>query len=102
MAPESVIDIVKKYISIMPADLKPRSVWLFGSQVRGSASEDSDIDVAMVFDKLEDIFKQQFRLMKARRGIDLRIEPHPFKKTHFNVQNPFAAEIIRTGIQIDI
>lgn len=76
------------------------SVWLFGSYVRGTATEDSDIDIALVFDKLEDKFQAQLELMKLRRNIDFRIEPHPIDKNEFTIQNHFVDEIINTGLQI--
>jgi len=40
--------------------------------------------------------------MRLRRKIDLRIEPHPIKEQDFNVVNPFAFEIEKTGIEITI
>jgi hypothetical protein len=38
--------------------------------------------------------------MRLRREIDLRIEPHPILEEDFNIQNPLAYEIKRTGIEI--
>ncbi len=40
--------------------------------------------------------------MRLRRKIDLRIEPHPIKEQDFNSMNPFAYEIAKTGIEIDV
>jgi len=42
----------------------------------------------------------QLKLMKWRRGFDLSIEPHPFDKADFNVDNPFAYEILTKGIDL--
>jgi len=36
-------------------------------------------------------------LLKLRRNIDIRIEPHPFEVKDFNDSNLFACEIIGTG-----
>ncbi len=59
------------------------------------------IDIAVVVDSfggdIVDIFSS---LLKLRRNIDIRIEPHPFEVKDFNDSNPFACEIIRTGKKI--
>lgn len=56
----------------------------------------------MVLDKLsdEDRFNLQVELMTLAANFDVRIEPHPIGKRDFNFSNPFAAEIIKTGIEI--
>jgi len=76
-------------------------MFIFGSSVTGVASEDSDIDIAVVADDFSgDAVDDMFRLMKSRRNIDLRIEPHAFLPSDFHEGNPFAAEIMRSGIRI--
>ncbi len=47
-----------------------------------------------------DIIDTQIELMKLRRKINLRIEPHPFKEVDFNRSNPVANEILNYGISI--
>jgi len=42
------------------------------------------------------------QLMRLRRKIDLRIEPHPIGESEFNNTNPFAWEVQSTGIEIDL
>lgn len=49
---------------------------------------------------MDDFFSVQMQLMRFRRSIDLRIEPHPIWEGDFNIQNPFAWEIQKTGIEI--
>ena len=65
---------------------------------------ESDIDVALVIDNLADSerFDTQVRLMLLAAKIDTRIEPHPISKQDLNSNNPFAAEIRRTGIELKI
>ena len=43
---------------------------------------------------------QNVQLMKLRRDVDMRIEPHPFAKSDFDETNPFIKEIIETGERI--
>ncbi len=96
------IDIVNKYVSFLVDEQKLNlsQVFLFGSYAKNRQNEDSDIDVALVFQNLENRFEMQLKLMKWRRKFDLSIEPHPFDKSDFNVSNPFAYEIIQTGMDL--
>jgi uncharacterized protein len=49
---------------------------------------------------MPDFFSMQRLLMRLRRNVDLRIEPHPIMEQDFNSSNPFAWEIEKTGIKI--
>jgi hypothetical protein len=49
---------------------------------------------------IDDIFEIQMDLMRMRRNIDSRIEPHPIRKADFNYSNSFAKEILDNGIKI--
>jgi len=79
-------------------DLK--KAYLFGSYAKGIERDDSDIDIALVVGKMDDFYSVQMQLMRLRRKIDLRIEPHPIWDKDFNIQNPFAYEIQQTGIEL--
>ena len=63
---------------------KIKSAYLYGSFVKGSFKEESDIDVAIVLDNMKDKFSELYDLMRHRRQFDLRIEPHPFSSKEFN------------------
>ena len=76
-------------------------MYLFGSYVKGTYHEDSDIDIAVFLDKDDiDGFTEQVELMRLRWDIDLAIEPHAFARTDFDETDPFVGEIIRTGERI--
>lgn len=101
MDKEKAIEIVKKYINFLRANnLNIERAYLFGSYAKGMVNEDSDIDLAVVFKEFPDSFDMQVRLMKLRRKFDVRIEPHPFRDSDFNPTNPFAKEVLNTGLQI--
>ncbi len=102
MVDQSVIDTVKQYIMIIPKDFGVKKAYLFGSFAQGKEKEESDIDIALVLENMPDFFSAQKQLMKLRRNIDLRIEPHPIKEQDFNSLNPFAYEIEQTGIEINV
>jgi len=100
MVNQSIIDTAKLYIQRIPENLELKKAYLFGSYAKGNEQNDSDIDIAIVIGKMDDFFSVQMQLMRLRRTIDLRIEPHPILEEDFNNQNPFAYEIQKTGIEL--
>lgn len=96
-APEAAV----KYAAFLKKT-KPgiKKIYLFGSHAKGKSNQDSDIDIAIIFDKLTDSFDMQVELMKIRRKFDTRIEPHPFRESEFNASNPLATEIMKNGLEI--
>jgi len=101
MDKRAALKVVKKFITFLKENkFNIQKAYIFGSYARGSFHEDSDIDLAIIMSNLPDTFNMQVQLMKLRRKFDTRIEPHPFDETDFNTSNPFANEILRTGIQI--
>ena len=100
MVNQSVIDTAKRYIRKIPESMELKKAYLFGSYAKGNAHNDSDIDIAIVIGKMDDFFSIQMDLMRLRRTVDLRIEPHPIWEGDFNIQNPFAFEIQNTGIEL--
>lgn len=76
------------------------NAYIFGSYAKGTFNEDSDIDIALIFNKLKNRFDMRVELMKLGRNFDLRIEPHPFTIIDFEDMNPFIKEIIDNGIEI--
>jgi len=78
------------------------SAYLFGSYAKGKPTDDSDIDLALIFRNIDNSkrFDLQVQLMLLASKIDLRIEPHPISLEDFNSGNPFVIEIKKTGIEI--
>lgn len=100
MITESAINTAKDYLLSLPPELDVRRAYIFGSYAKGTQREDSDIDIAVVLGHMDDFFEVQMELFRRRRGIDLRIEPHPFDENDFSNNNPVAAEIMNTGIEV--
>jgi predicted nucleotidyltransferase len=100
MVDPSVIDIAREYLKVTRAEMEIENAYLFGSCAKGKARRESDIDIALVLNKIDNFFETQFKLMKLRRKIDLRIEPHPILEKDFDMENPLAREIIETGVLI--
>ena len=98
---EQVNSIVMQYATSLKEFINLHSLYLYGSYANGNFNKDSDIDIAVVADGFTgDVVEDTFMLMKIRRNIDKRIEPHPFSIHEFNEENPIAREIISTGVKI--
>ena len=94
-------DVAVKYATFL-RKINPsiKKVYLFGSYAKGTASDNSDIDLAIIFDNLSDVFDMQVELMKMRRKFDTRIEPHPFSESDFSDSHPLAKEILNNGVEV--
>lgn len=100
----NVADIVrelKEFHHILGRNFSIQAMYLYGSYAKGSATPYSDIDVAVVSKDFQGItyFDRQ-KLNRFIINFDERLELHPFRPDDFTEENPFAAEIIRTGIKI--
>ena len=96
-----ILNAIEKYIEEISKYYTIDAVILFGSYAKGTNTNDSDIDIAVVSSDIIDKIDDMVRLMKLRRNIDLRIEPHPIKTAEFKEnETPFIDEIIRTGIEL--
>ena len=100
MVTEAAIEIALSFLKQLPEDMNVKKAYLFGSHARGNSSDISDIDVAVIVGSNNDIFDLQMQMLRIRRKIDLRIEPHPIKEADFSSQNPFADEVIRSGLEL--
>lgn len=102
MVKNEILNIADKYATAVSRKYNPLKVFLFGSCAKGNNDDSSDIDIAVVFQDYSDYFGMQMNLMRERRDIDVRIEPHPFKLEDFNHNDPLAYEVIKHGIEINI
>ena len=97
-----IMEIVQKYVDKILENYHVEAIILFGSYAKGTEHEDSDIDIAVVTDDIEnDVFEEEVKLMVLRRGIDYRIEPHIIRIQDYKEKNdPFIQEVINTGIKV--
>jgi len=102
IATDLIIETVKRYIEELEKNgIEIREAILFGSFVKGTAKEWSDIDVALVSpDFTGDRFEDRRKIVPLRRNIDNRIEPLPFRPEDFDNGGMFAEEIKKTGMRI--
>ncbi len=74
-------------------------VVLYGSYAKGTQNEDSDIDVAIIVNSIDqDFFTYAPLLWKLKREIDDRIEPILIEKN--GDESGFLKEVLKTGLII--
>jgi len=93
---------IKKYIQILQdSGIAIWRLYLFGSYATNRFNAESDINLAVFLDKDKiDSLDQDVRLMRLRRKVDLRIEPHSFALSDFKSPDPFVKEILTSGKRI--
>jgi predicted nucleotidyltransferase len=97
-----ILNVAKKYVDLLNQSGFPISeAYLYGSYSNGTATIDSDIDIAIVSNKFEgNRYLDKVKIRCLYRKIDLRLSAYPFTKTDLT-DNPFAAqEIVKKGIRI--
>ncbi|MEO8209387.1 MAG: nucleotidyltransferase domain-containing protein [bacterium] len=102
MDKSDIIKQAEQFARAVKKKFNYKNIILFGSFAKGTGTEDSDIDIAVVFNDISDSINMQLELMRLRRNIDSRIEPHPFKEIDFNYSNPIVNEILKHGFEIKI
>ena len=96
------LDIAQRYARAVKVKYNYIRIILFGSYAKGNYNDDSDIDIAVVFKDYSNLIDMQLELMRLRRKIDSRIEPHPFRESEFELSNPMVNEILKYGQEIKI
>ena len=90
------IESVKRFSASIRDSYKPLLVVLYGSYARGSQSPSSDIDVAVIVDRIEgDFLEREAELYRIRREIDDRIEPILLEAG--NDPSGFVSTVMSTG-----
>ena len=95
------LSIARQYAAVVKTNYDCTQIFLFGSYAKGTNHEESDIDIAVILKEFENPMDIQLELMRLRRKIDSRIEPHPFREKDFNLSNPVVHEILQHGRRID-
>ncbi len=99
---KEIMEIVQKYVEKVCENYQIEAIILFGSYAKGTWHEDSDIDIAIITNDIKNnIFNEELNLVKLRRKIDTRIEPHLISVDDYkNIETPLIQEIIDTGIKV--
>ena len=98
--PDAVTRSVKRFLAAVQQRRRVEAAYVYGSQVKGTSTEWSDIDLAVISPDFADPFQERLALMRLAAQIDDRIEPHPFTPQDFDASNPLASEIRKTGVRV--
>ena len=98
MDKEQAIKLAQEYKKVLLEKMPVKALYLYGSYSKGNYTEESDIDIAVVVDKLSDnYFEDTPLLWKLKRKISNLIEPVLLTEDQ---NNPLYADILKTGILV--
>jgi predicted nucleotidyltransferase len=98
-----VNNAAKAYADRVRQEMPVTRAYLFGSYALGTATEQSDVDICFFLDSFDgkrrvDIIK---KLLKLTEGYDdVGFEPLALPSTELSNGNPFAMEVVNTGVEI--
>ena len=96
MDKEQAIKLAQCYKAAVAERLPLKAVYLYGSYSKGNPTEDSDIDIAVIVERMSDnYFEDTPLLWKLKRKI--MIEPVLLTE---DINNPLYADILKTGMLI--
>ncbi len=76
MDQEQITRIAETYSRSVTVNFRVKKIILYGSHAKGTATDESDIDIAVVVNSVEgDLLAAKAMLFQLRRDIDDRIEP---------------------------
>ena len=93
----NIIEAIKKGLASLPLDIE---VWLYGSEARGDARPDSDIDLLVLF-TLEDESEIYNVTTPIEWDCGVAINPMIYSKLQWESRmTPFRLNVINDGIKI--
>ncbi len=100
-------NLIRSLYRLVSDKIKVDGIYLFGSYAKGNPREESDIDIAILSEDFEGV-RLNDRSMISKiiiretfpNLVFTDIEIHPYKTEDFTKDDPFVAEILRTGIRI--
>jgi uncharacterized protein len=100
--PVDVMKKIEEFLSTLKRHKIPiKRAILFGSYAQGYQRKWSDIDIALVSDIFEgDRISDKDKIRRITLSVSSEIDVIPFSPDDFNTENPFAKEIISTGISL--
>ncbi len=99
MDQEKALNIAREYAAAVRKVIDTSAIFLYGSCARGTASKDSDIDIAVVVDQIPgDYLNTMTVLWRLTRAVDYDIEP--VLLTAEDDKSGFLSTVRKTGIAV--
>lgn len=99
MVEEKVLTAAREYAAAVRKTMDVRNIFLYGSHAKGTAKENSDIDIAVVADQVPgDYLDTMASLWHLTNNVDESIEPVLLLSS--DDESGFLDTIRRTGIAI--
>jgi predicted nucleotidyltransferase len=102
MDKKDAITAAQRYVDMVSGKYPLVRALVFGSHIKGNQHPDSDIDVAVIVQNVNNLFDAQIDLMQLRGNEDLLIEPHLFRENDFDSDDPFVYEILRDSVELKV
>lgn len=98
MDKKQAIILAQKYKELVAEKLPVKALYLYGSYSKGDYQKDSDIDIAVIVERLaDDYFEDTPLLWKLKRKVSNLIEPVLLTE---DMNNPLYRDVTQTGILI--
>ncbi len=98
MDKKQAIILAQKYKELVAEKLPVKALYLYGSYSKGDYRKDSDIDIAVIVERLaDDYFEDTPLLWKLKRKVSNLIEPVLLTE---DMNNPLYRDVTQTGILI--
>ena len=99
MAENEVLNVAKQYADKVRETMDAKAVYLFGSHARGTATENSDIDIAVIVDAIPgDYLTAVSELWGLTRMVNDEIEPVLLLSG--DDESGFLNTVLQTGIAV--
>ena len=94
---KTALKYANAYAQLVEKEINPRMIMLYGSFAKDNWNENSDIDIAIIVDNInEDFLDISKKLNKLTRTVDTRIEPVLLQLS--DDKSGFLKSILNSGI----